>query len=96
MLFCVRFNGFSGRSRLLLLSRPKLACPGYLVMLGCNENISLIQAIFVAVGAICSHVFGDTLLVSSCWSHGVQLEKSNGMIRERDLRMFASNILIIL
>jgi hypothetical protein len=51
---------------LLLLSRPKLACPGYLVMLGCNGNISLIQAIFVTVGAISFHVFGNTLLVSSC------------------------------
>jgi hypothetical protein len=65
-------------------------------MLGCDGNIGSIRAIFVAVGAINSQTFSNTLLVLSCWSHGVQLEKSNRIIRERDSRGFASDILIIL
>jgi hypothetical protein len=96
MPFCVRSDGFSGRSRLPLLSTPRLACSLYLVMLGCDGNVSSIRAIFVAVGAISSQTFSNTLLVSSCWSHGVQLEKSDRIIRERNSRMFASDISIIL
>jgi hypothetical protein len=96
MPFGVRSDGFAGRTRLPFLLRLSDARPSYFLRLGCDGNVGSIQGTFVLFGAISSQVLSDTLLVSSCWSHGVQLEKSNRMIRERDLRVVASNISIIL
>jgi hypothetical protein len=70
-----------------LSSRPRVARPSYLLSLGCFGNVSSIR---VTLGTISFQVLSNTLLVSSCWIQVILLEKSDGIMRERDSRMLVS------